>query len=71
MMHVEEPQEMVVYLGRNVPRSGFRAYIYSADGKKKIAESWEEFDVYTHSDIWFATPEEAAIPKKPRKKTEG
>ena len=70
-MHVEEHQEMVNYLGRAVPKSGFRAYIYSNDGKEKLVESWEEFDLYTHTDSWYATKEEAEAIKKPRKKTEG
>lgn len=71
MMHAEQPEELVTYLGQAVPRRGFRAYIFSADGRKKIAESFEEFDIYVHSDEWFATKEEAEAPKKPRKKTEG
>ena len=82
MMHVETPEEMVNYLGKAVPRRGFRAFIYATDGRQKIAESYDEFDLYTHSDEWFATKEEALAPKKevieeskepvkPRKKTEG
>jgi hypothetical protein len=80
MMHVDEPIEMVNYLGREVQKRGFRAFIYSTDGKRKIAESWDEFELFTHSDTWFATPEEAKeqkkqpeveAPKNSRKKTEG
>lgn len=77
MMHADEHEELVTYLGRAVPKKGFRAYIFATDGRKKIAESWDEFDLYTHSDEWFATQEEAKpakpeaeAPKKPRKKTE-
>jgi hypothetical protein len=70
-MHVDEPIEMVTYLGRGVPKKNFRAFIFSTDGKTKIAESWDEFEAYTHSDTWFATKEEAQGLKKPRKKTEG
>ena len=66
-----EPEETVTYLNRVVPREGFRAFIYSTDGRTKIAESYDEFDLFVHSDEWFATKEEAQIPKKPRKKTEG
>jgi hypothetical protein len=71
MMHVEEAEELVPYLGKQVPRRGFRAFIYASDGRQKIAESYDEFDLFTHSDEWFATKEEAETPKKPRKKTEG
>lgn len=65
-MHVQEQQEMVTYLGRAIPKAGFRAYIYSNDGKEKLVENWEEFDLYTHTDTWFATKEEAL--QKPNKK---
>ena len=70
-MHVEEQEDYVPYLGKQVPRRGFRAYIYASDGRQKLAESYDEFDLFTHSDEWFATKEEAEEPKKPRKKTEG
>src|ERR1700684_3747127 len=56
---LNETEEMVTYCGRAVPRRGFRAYIYSKDGRQKIAENWDEFDAYTHSTDWFATVEEA------------
>lgn len=71
MMQEHENEEMVPYLGKYVTRRGFRAFIYAADGRQKIAESYDEFDLYTHTDTWFATKEEAEAPKKPRKKTEG
>lgn len=70
-MQVEETEELVSYLDKQVPRRGFRAFIYARDGRQKIAESYDEFDLFTHSDEWFATKEEADTPKKPRKKTEG
>ncbi len=69
---VEEQEEMVMYLGRSIPKEGFRAFIYSSDGQQKIAENWEEFEIFTSSDNWFATKEQAEAIKKPRsKKTEG
>ena len=70
-MHVQETEELVSYLGKSVLRRGFRAFIYATDGRQKIAESYDEFDIFVHSDEWFATKEEAEAPKKPRKKTEG
>ena len=82
MMQEHEHEELVPYLGKSVPRRGFRAFIYASDGREKIAESYDEFELFTHSDNWFATKEEALAPKKeaieepkepvkPRKKTEG
>ncbi len=70
-MHVQEIEELVPYLGRAVPRRGFRTYIFASGNKKKLVESYDEFELYTHSDEWFATQEEAEVTKKPRKKTEG
>jgi hypothetical protein len=67
-MHVQETEEMVTYLGRAVPRRGFRAYIFASDGRQKIAESFDEFDLFTHSDEWFASKEEAEAAKKPARK---
>lgn len=68
-MQEHEHEELVPYLGKTVPRRGFRAFIYARDGRQKIAESYDEFDLFTHSDEWFATKEEALIPKKSVKKS--
>ena len=70
-MHVDPVIEMVTYLGRKVPRNGFRTYVYSSDGQQRLANSWDEFDALVHSDTWFSTKDEAQTQKKPRKKTEG
>lgn len=70
MMHAEQQIEFVTYLGRAVPRQGFRAYMFSSDGRKKIAESFDEYELFIHSDEWFDTKQEAEAFKKPRKKTE-
>lgn len=61
-------EETVLYLGNAVPRRGFRAFIFNVDGKRKLVESWDEFELFTYSDDWFATKEEAEAPKKPLKK---
>lgn len=70
-MHVEPVKETVTYLGRKVEKQGFRAYVYSSDGNKRLVNSWDDFEALIHSDTWFATIEEAQTQKKPRKKTEG
>jgi hypothetical protein len=72
MMHAPETEELVTYLGRAVPKRGFRAFIYNVDGRRKLTESWDEFDLFIHSDGWFATEEEVQghleVPKKAPKK---
>ncbi len=71
-MHKEEIT-LVQYLGRAVPKHNFRTYIFASDGRKKLVESYDEFDLFIHSDGWFATKEdaEAEATKKSRKKSEG
>jgi len=48
----------VNYLGRSIAKEGFRAFIYSANGQTKLVESWEQFENYMASGIWFASKEE-------------
>lgn len=75
-MHVEKPEEMVPYLGNAVPRRGFRAYIYHADGRTRLVNSYDEFDALIHSDGWYASKDETQgqkevateAPKKQSKK---
>ena len=67
-MHRDQPEEYVPYLNRSVPRRGFRTMIYASDGREKLAESYDEFDAYIHSDTWFATKDEALAASKPIKR---
>lgn len=48
-----------IYLGRIVEKKNFRAFIYNADGQKRLVESWEEFEANMESGVWFATHGEA------------
>ena len=72
-MHNDDKQDLVMYLGRKIPKEGFRAYIYSKDGAEKIAESYDEYELCVSTESWFSTKEEAQEQreKKPRKKLEG
>lgn len=64
--------ESVVYLGRIVPKQGFRTFVYSRSGEKRLVESWDEFSRAMSSGIWMAQPnsaeieisDELSIPKK-------
>ena len=67
-MQEHEHEELVPYLGKQVPRRGFRAFIYASDGRQKIAESYDEFDLFTHSDEWFATKRKQKHLRSPVKK---
>ena len=65
--------EHIEYLGRQVLKEGFRAFIYGF-GTQKLANSWDEFHHHMATGLWFATEDEAAKPEntpvdeKPRKK---
>ena len=54
-----------IYLDRIVEKKNFRAFIYSPDGKQRLAESWEEFEANMQSGLWFATKEDAEASKAP------
>lgn len=54
-----------IYLGRIVEKKNFRAFIYGANGQKRLAESWEEFEANMESGLWFASIEDAEKSKPP------
>lgn len=54
--------EEVVYLGRTIPKLGFRAFVFGYDGKKRLVDSWDDFEAHVSSDEWW--PTEKDVPKK-------
>lgn len=61
-----------IYLGRIVPKHNFRAYIYGSNGRKKLVESWDEFESCMQSGLWFATASDEIVPvveEKPKVKS--
>lgn len=51
-----------IYLGRIVSKENFRAFIYGASGTTRLVESWDEFESYMQTGLWFATKSDALIP---------
>jgi len=49
----DEPIEYVEYLGRQVPKLGFRVYVYAQDEKLKLCNSYEEYQQAIESGMWF------------------
>jgi hypothetical protein len=49
--------EYVVYQGRNIPKEGFRAFVYSIDGQQKLVNSWAEYQTEIRSGLWFSKKE--------------
>ncbi len=64
--------DFVVYEGRKVPRKNFRAFVYGTENKRKIVESYKDFEDAMATGIWFATNDEvhgmASIKPKDKKK---
>lgn len=58
----------VLYNGRMVPKEGFRAYVFSFDGQKKIADSFEEFEELISSGVWFTHADKVPEIKKQKKR---
>ena len=64
-----------IYLGRIVDKKNFRTFVYSPDGRSKLAESWQEFESDMQSGLWFATIDDAKLstpaekPRRVRNKT--
>ncbi len=48
----------VLYQGRPIAKEGFRAFIYGAQGRKKLVNSWDEFESHIASGVWFSTKDE-------------
>jgi hypothetical protein len=44
-----------VYLGRIVSKEHFRVYIYSTEGKRKLINSWKDFENHMQTGLWFAS----------------
>lgn len=49
--------ETVLYLGQQVPKKHFRAFIYDTNNIKRLANSWDEFQKLTSTGVWFASPQ--------------
>jgi hypothetical protein len=44
-----------IYLGKIVDKKHFRVFVYSADGQKRLVESWKEFESLMETGLWFAS----------------
>lgn len=60
-----------IYLGKIVDKNSFRTNIYNADGKKKLVESWAEYEAAMESGLWSATLDAAMTSKEMAKELEG
>ena len=59
---LQEP--MVNYQGRMVPKNNFRVFIYEVNGKKRVVNSFEEYEAYLNTGKWFSMQSEAIDVKK-------
>ena len=60
--------EMVPYLGKNVPRKHFRAFIYDAEGEQKLVNCWEDFSKLVSTGNWFAEKPEKKVHRTARRR---
>jgi len=52
-----------IYLGRSIAKEGFRAFVYGPNGKKKLVNSWDEFEASMASGLWFDSVEHVIEPE--------
>jgi hypothetical protein len=63
-------KEFITYQNREVPKEGFRVYIYHPDGSRKLVNSWDEFTANVIDGDWFSTEMEAKYVKQEECKNE-
>jgi hypothetical protein len=52
------------YLGRIVDKEHFRAFIFNANGNKRLVKSWDEYESCMATGVWFPTLDDAIGVKK-------
>lgn len=52
--------DRVMYFGREIPKAGFRAWVYGTNDAKMLANSWEQYEELVASGVWFSS--KAAVP---------
>lgn len=58
-------ESTILYNGKPVNKSHFRAFIYAADGASKLVNSWHDYQEHMGTGLWFA--DKGDIPVKPQK----
>jgi len=58
--------EDVMYLGRWVPKQGFRTFVYDKNGDQKLANTYSEYESMIATGLWFAVKPENKPPIKPK-----
>ena len=53
-------EEVVLYNGKSVLRSKFRARVYNPEGVSTLANTWDEFQGLLATGLWHATKEQAS-----------
>jgi hypothetical protein len=59
--------DFVVYENRKVPRDNFRVFVYGNDNKRKLVNSYDEFETAMATGVWFATKDECKAVKSTKK----
>lgn len=49
--------DFIEYQGKMIDKRVFRAFIYSADGAKKLVKSYDDYVEHMQTGIWFDEPQ--------------
>ena len=50
--------ESVMYEGRQVPKEGFRAFVYGLNNQRKLTNSWKDYLSHIETGIWVSNMED-------------
>lgn len=53
--------DLITYLGRQVSKEGFRAFVYGLENRRRLVNSWEDFEAHLASGIWFASVDDIPV----------
>jgi len=61
----------VIYNGKRIQKKQFRAFIYGAEDKRKLVNSYDEFEANLATGIWFASKDKVPAKAKVLRKKPG
>jgi len=56
----------IIYKGKRIDKAQFRAWIYGANGLRKLVNHWDDFEAHMSTGIWFQSLDKVPT-KQPRK----
>jgi hypothetical protein len=53
-----------IYKGRIIDKKVFRAFVYGANGERKLVESWDAYEALMQTGIWFSSLKDVKAAKE-------